>query len=258
MEYINKTYFKILLNLVEKIENQKGRKNTLSNKRYLFFIFLVLVKGFSWNGLQELYPEELKSDIVKRKFYKWNKNDIFEKGFKILSRFYRLKNRPDEYIIDSMDIMNFNCYKNQKEINFSNKHKSKNAIKLTVIIVKDVNNYVPVYFDISSPRRHDVKEMKRIIWKNNIRNKSIIGDKGYIINRNSKCLLSNKNNVVTPKKKNQSTKNTEAEREMLRQRYSIECLFGIIKRKYHRLHNIKEKKVSYFKSFFSIALGLFY
>lgn len=77
---------------------------------------------------------------------------------------------------------------------------------------------------------HDTKSLIKSInlLKNKIKKKTfIIGDKGYIIDKNK--IKNNKIQIVTPKKKNQKTKNTDEENEKLKIRYKIENWFSKLK-----------------------------
>ncbi len=83
--------------------------------------------------------------------------------------------------------------------------------------------------------------------KNKIKKKTfIIGDKGYIIDKNK--IKNNKIQIVTPKKKNQKTKNTDEENEKLKIRYKIENWFSKLKN-FNRILVRRDKLIKTFMGF---------
>jgi hypothetical protein len=88
----------------------------------------------------------------------------------------------------------------------------------------------------------------------NLNDITLTGDLGYLTSKQH--ILNNKNILlITPKRKNQTTQNTEIESIKLKLRYKIENCFGIIKQ-YERIILRKEKKIKTFMSFMYIACAI--
>ena len=88
----------------------------------------------------------------------------------------------------------------------------------------------------------------------NLNNMTLTGDLGYLTSKQH--ILNNKNILlITPKRKNQTTLNTEIESIKLKSRYKIENCFGLIKQ-YERIILRKEKKIKTFMSFMYIACAI--
>ena len=88
----------------------------------------------------------------------------------------------------------------------------------------------------------------------NFNNITLLGDLWYI---SSKKYTINKKNIllITPKRKNQQTKNTDVEKKKLKSRYKIENCFGSIKQ-HERIMMRKDKKMNTFMSFIYIACAI--
>ena len=105
---------------------------------------------------------------------------------------------------------------------------------------------------------HDVMMIQTSL--NNIKTKfinekiTLTGDLGYLSSKNYK-LNNEKILLITPKRKNQKTKNTEIERVKLCSRYKIENCFGLLKQ-YERIILRKDRKMKTFMSFIYIACAI--
>jgi hypothetical protein len=76
---------------------------------------------------------------------------------------------------------------------------------------------------------------------------NLIGDKGYISSENFKVFGRNVK-LITPKRKNQKTKNTKIQMKILLQRHKIENFFVPLKRK-DRISFRKERRINNYMSF---------
>ena len=101
---------------------------------------------------------------------------------------------------------------------------------------------------------HDTKSLLTAIEllknKNKIKNETfIIGDKGYIINKDK---ITDKNiKIVTPKRKKEKDKNTNEEKEKLKNRYKIEQWFSKLKN-FNRILVRRDKLINTFMGFVSL------
>jgi hypothetical protein len=88
----------------------------------------------------------------------------------------------------------------------------------------------------------------------NENNLSLTCDLGYLSIKQYK--FNNKNiKIITPKSKNQLTKNNETENIKLKSRYKIENCFSLIKQ-YERIILRKDKKMKLFMSFIYITCAI--
>ena len=87
--------------------------------------------------------------------------------------------------------------------------------------------------------------------ENNI---TLSGDLGYLTSKKYK-INNNDVTLITPKRKNQQTTNTNIEKTKLKSRYKIENCFGLIKQ-YERIILRKDKKMNTFMSFIYIACAI--
>ncbi len=83
-------------------------------------------------------------------------------------------------------------------------------------------------------------------------NSNIAGDKGYIT-QTKYNMFGKETQIITPKRKNQKTKNTKKELQILTKRYKIENVFCGMK-KFDRVNVRKDKKISNFLSFVFMAI----
>ena len=85
----------------------------------------------------------------------------------------------------------------------------------------------------------------------------LIGDKGYIVNilKRKRKIKNVKFDIITPFRKNQTTKNNERDKKLLQGRYKIEHLFCRLK-KLVRLYLRKDRSLKCYKSFFYLGMIL--
>ena len=88
----------------------------------------------------------------------------------------------------------------------------------------------------------------------NKKDMTLTGDLGYLSSKKYKL---NDENIllITPKRKNQKSKNTELERKKLSSRYKIENCFGLIKQ-YERIILRKDRNINTFLSFIYMACAI--
>lgn len=110
------------------------------------------------------------------------------------------------------------------------------------------------------PRIHDLTALKHIIYKNKkfLKNKKILGDKGYICNKKNKILTKNNIEIIAQQRKNMSKLKKSHQTLIDKNRIKVENVFSCIKRNYKGASMIYEKKLKTFKSCISIVLGLLF
>ena len=79
---------------------------------------------------------------------------------------------------------------------------------------------------------------------------NIIGDKGYIINKDK--IINNNVKVVTPKRINQLIRNTQNEKDLLKNRYKVENWFARLKN-FNRVMVRRDKLITTFMGFVYIG-----
>jgi len=104
---------------------------------------------------------------------------------------------------------------------------------------------------------HEIKNVQKTLDTIPIEIKQYVkvnfgGDKGYI-SKNKFIVLGQETQIITPKKKNQKTKNSKKEKELLSKRRKVEHFFINLK-KNDRVNVRKDKKIRNYMSFVYIAL----
>jgi hypothetical protein len=108
------------------------------------------------------------------------------------------------------------------------KHKSKYAIKLSLIVNQ---NRVPLGIDLSQGHFRDGTRLQKLLHNRLIKSRKrpltkLIGDKGYYGKRLKKIARMAYCNLITTHKKNAKKKNTKTEEEYLKKRSVIERVFA--------------------------------
>lgn len=133
----------------------------------------------------------------------------------------------------------------------------QNKLPLAVSCV-DINKKI---YNGRNTAKHEIKNVSQTLNKINIQPKlkikdyvdlNLIGDKAYIT-KNTFEIMNKNINIITPKKKNQLTKNTTKEKTLLKDRHKIENLFAYIK-KNNRTMIRKDKKINNYLSFIYMTL----
>jgi len=229
--------------------------------------FYVLVNGVTWKIASKLVSNtETHEKTLNRMYNRINKTNLFSNLRKFLILDYIRKNEVEKLKIDSTDIINGNC--NKEDLGRSWK-LHKQAIKATFII--DSNN-IPLNYSLENPTKNDSKVGYDLIInsklsKNKTKRIYLAGDKGYILNKNDTIdLIDSKNiRIVTPKKnykKNKKNKyykkkivrHSKQMKETLKDRIYIEHFNSTIHRSFKRLDKIFDKSLETFRGFMDLAL----
>lgn len=229
-----------------------GRKNKYNLHTYIKYIFRVFFFGETWETLS--CPNSIKPNTIKKKFYFWDDYGIFQLAYNIMFEKFCKKKKFKKLFIDSTCIQNFNC--SSELVSYYHKIKSKKQIKLSIISTTD---NIPVSYVLSKPTVHDskiepiIKKLQKLPLKL-ANNAKLVGDKGYIRRKKFYNVNNKKITLVTPKRKNQKTRNNKKNKELLNERYTVEQTFSHIKRTYRRLQLIYDRNVNRFETFIIMAI----
>jgi hypothetical protein len=229
-----------------------GRKNKYNLHTYINYIFRVFFFGETWETLS--CPKSIKPNTIKKKFYLWDNNGIFYLAYDIMFNKFCNKKKFKKLFIDSTCIQNLNC--SSQFVSYYHKIKSKKQVKLSIIATAD---NVPISYILTNPTVHDSK-FDPIIKKLQTmpirlaNNSKLIGDKGYIRRKKFYKVNNKKITLITPKRKNQKTRNNKKNNELLNERYTVEQTFSHIKRTYKRLQLIYDRNINRFETFIIMAI----
>jgi hypothetical protein len=163
--------------------------------------FYVLINGVSWKIASKLINKPNKFGTINRRYNEWVKMSLIHDTYESILNNYKLNNPIIESYIDSTDIMNANC--NDKCIGKSIKLK-KQATKLSFICDQ---NKVPISkYQLDEPKLHDSKAGFEVIIQMDVLNNKqtyLAGDKGYIVDKETRVQLLNLKGIklIYPKKK---------------------------------------------------------
>jgi len=248
-----------ILNVIDK-EFKKPKsyyKIKYSNEYYLKHIMFMLNDINKWSSLRLLktYDSNMMYHYktIYNKFRLWTQHDIFNKAFlQIIPTHKEIKIK--DLFIDNTFI--YNKY-GSEDLSRCTDNMKKRTTKVVALV--DKNKYIYSLSSIKIPFNkkavHDTKTIQTAI--DNI-NKNIklnrirlIGDKGFIT-KNKFKFNNNTVKLITPKRKNQKTKNTKFEMNKLKQRHKIENLFCFLK-KDERVILRKDRSIKTFMSFLYIS-----
>jgi len=238
----------------------KKRKVKIVNEECLYWTIKVLTTGLPWNHITS---SNCHFSTIYKRFKLWTTESIFLDLWKQLIIDYQnnmLKTDSKCFrnlFIDSTMIKNIHgcdCV--------GKNHFDRNRLATKVSLVVDKQS-VPLSCSFYPANQHDATTIDSSI--NNIigrikRQKSrlihnLVGDKGYIINKQNKVKRYQHHiiNIVTPRRKNQKQQATLKEKNLLQSRYIIENVFCRLK-KFNRIAFRRDRSINSFKSFFYLGL----
>lgn len=234
--------------------NEYNSKYT--NEYYLKNILYVLNNFVSWSSLQ--YSNLIESNnkyhykTIHKKHILWSKNNVYTCAYNDLLNNNEINNITEDIIIDNTLIIN---KYGSEEIGYGNGESRKKKFTSLTTIINENNKAILVFNNNSIKKEnintlpHDTKSLLISIdkLKNNITKKTyIIGDKGYIIDKNK---ITNKYvEVITPKRKNQIIRNTDFEKQKLKKRYKVENWFSKLKN-FNRILIRRDKLITTYMGF---------
>jgi len=196
---------------------------------------------------------------LNRRFNQLIKNNVICNAYNEIQNNYIKNNTIDEVYIDSTDIQNINCNKNDTYKSFK---LHKQAMRLSIIADK---NRIPLTYSIHPAYNNDSYlgfELAKTLKLNDNKEHYLVGDKGYYMNKLKKdyLLKNNKLKLLVPKKKyKKNTKSTQVHhsahmKQLLKNRIVIEHTNSIIHRSFKRIHQIYEKTKNSYDAFIKLAL----
>lgn len=196
---------------------------------------------------------------LNRRFNQLIKNNVICNAYNEIQNNYIKNNTIDEVYIDSTDIQNINCNKNDTYKSFK---LHKQAMRLSIIVDK---NRIPLTYSIHPAYNNDSYlgfELAKTLKLNDNKEHYLVGDKGYYMNKLKKdyLLKNNKLKLLVPKKKyKKNTKSTQVHhsahmKQLLKNRIVIEHTNSIIHRSFKRIHQIYEKTKNSYDAFIKLAL----
>lgn len=224
---------------LDKLKKKRGKPRKYSNEFYLRKILNVLVYGYTWSNLK--YKGKFIGDTIRQRFYDWRNKKIFSKVATNLAYKYKRKvgkNVLKTLYIDSTTIINSNGTK----CNY-NKHKFRGKKSRNLTICCDDNRIIRS-FRFDNSKLHDTTTALKVFKDKKLRNSTIIGDKGYILNEKKLIELKKKFGIklITPFRSNMKKKNNKSDINKLKKRHKVENAFSHIKRGFKRLSTIMDRK----------------
>lgn len=246
----------------------RGRPHGLSNEQLIKGIFYVLKRGVTWTTASELIcGNSSKRSTLNRRFNELVEDGIITNVYNDVIKQYMNENEISDLIIDSTDIINGNCTKDELAVSFK---LHKQSCRLSIISTIDK---IPIAYRTDPARQPDSDlgyKLAKDVLINDKKIHNLSGDKGYQMTKykRSHLLKNNKIRMVVPKKtkaKRKSTKKpkrkSRAERvrhskqmkDALGKRIGIEHVNSIVHRSFKRLHIIYDKTMETFNGFIELA-----
>jgi len=227
------------------------------NEYYLINILSILNINVSWKSLQ--YSKLINSSskyhykTIQKKHQLWATYNVY---YYTYLRITKNNEITEDLFIDNTLIVNkYGC----ENVGYGNGESRKKKYTSLTTVIND-NNKPVVIFDNKTNDKiinkntiktlpHDTNSLLQSIKKLNkkiSKKTNIIGDKGFIINPSK--ITDININLITPKRTNQKTRNTEQEKIKLKKRSVIERWFGRLKN-FNRIMVRRDKLISTFMGF---------
>jgi hypothetical protein len=238
-------------------------KSKFTNEYYLNNILYVLSDFVSWKSLQHschilsknIYHYKTIHSIHKL----WCDNNVYEYAYNEMINDNEKCKLTENIYIDNTLIINKN---GSEDVGYGNGICRKKKYTALTCVVNEYNKALIIFSNKTKTKEkiynnkniiiktlpHDTKSL--IIATNILENINktvyLIGDKGYIMNKNK--IQNKKIILVTPKKRNQLIKNTQIEKDKLKNRYKIENWFATLKC-FNRIHVRRDKLINTYIGF---------
>jgi len=243
------------------------RKRIYSLEYYFDNFYLILNDVCKWKSLQLINKNTNKYHYktIYNEFNKWSNDNVFTDAFKmfVYDNYFKLsKLRKHKKLTLFIDVVKMNNLYGHEYVYINNEYKKKNVTPITII--SDHNGLPLAYRHLDYSKKfnkrkshvHEINNVQKTL--NEIKLKcpnyidiSLTGDKAYISNVTYNA-LSQKIKLIAPKRKNQKTKNTIKEKNLLKKRYKIEHLNAKIKNN-NRINLRKERKFQNYSSFLCLS-----
>lgn len=247
------------------------RKRKYTLEYYLDNFINVLNDLTKWEAITKL--KSCKGEAVKHwktiynEYLKWSKDGIFETAFTDLIKYnyFKLsKVKKVKQLNILIDVTKITNKGGSEKVGMNVEYKKKNVTCLSVVCDDNKFPLAVSTLDVNGTKTkkgknkfiHEIRGVQKTLNKIPIDVKpyvkiNLIGDKGYISN-NTFNIMNQTVKIITPKRKNQKTKNTKKDEQLLKKRYRIENFFSVIKKK-DRVNIRKDKKESTYLGFVYIT-----
>jgi hypothetical protein len=253
----------------------KGRPYTISNETIIEGIYHVLKNGVTWRIASKLVSGRYSLTSSLNRIY----NDLVNDGvitdvFNEVINEYKNKNIITDVLMDSMDILNGNCNKNEV---YQSYKLHKQAGRLSIASTTD---RIPIGYRTDPARRNDYDlgyQLAKELHIDDGEIHNLVGDGGYRMNKDKKddLLKNHKLRLIVPKgtknrrkrkptqKPKQKPKRKRAKKRIryskqmkdaLKKRIRIEHVNNILHRSFKRLHTIYDKSLKTFNRFVELAI----
>ena len=232
--YFEKTFFRVLeeKNLISKAFT--GRPPICHHKLIRGLIYM-LIRGWTWRELPRKYGTR---STAHRYFQKWASAGVFLEIWSLFLRDIQNDSRFSCWIqmIDGSDKMTKNMSKKVATLGY--KHKSKSALKLSLVIT---DQGVPIALDICGANSSDVKRLEATLQVSALPASKglpevLLADKGYAGREASAISAKQGKILITPAKKNEHRQNSLFGTVLYKKRNLIERIF-------EKLYNFKRVDV---------------
>ena len=226
-------------------QNYPPKRTRKYSLRYYLEAFLLLKSKYAtWEALHRsshIFKNHWKT--IYNEFNKWTKDGIFNTAFDnfVKNNFFKLnKARYRKRICFFIDVTKITNLRGKEHIVINSEYMKKRITPLSVIC--DENKLpvamcvIPINKTLANgvkTAKHDVSCIQETLDTIPFEipsyiKVSITGDKGYITQKQFR-IKNHSVSITAPKRRNQKTKTTNKDKQLLRQRYKIENLFAIIK-----------------------------
>lgn len=258
-ESTNKTYKEYVIEEVKKEIPFKKRSKYSYDYYYDMFI-LVLKEVNSWRSLKitAKYGDKKENHhtTIRKMFNKWSEKEIFKKAYdKMRKGDINGNDKEINLFIDS-------TYVNNKTgvelVGINPMYYKKRVTKISIIC--DEKKRVIIAKPFKSTRNDCATIIETVKEINKGERINLIGDKGYILNKDDMNKLLKEKNIrlIVPRKKNQKEKRIRKKyKNLLKKRNVIENVIQEIKR-YNRIYTRKDKRIHNYMSFVYMASGINY
>ena len=204
---------------------------------------------------------------LNRRYNELIKAGIIHNTYKELIEMYMKEHTITNVTIDSTDIINANCSKNETSRSFK---LHKQALRSTLICDE---NKIPVAYRTDKAQHNDSYlgyKLARTLYIPDGKVHLLVGDKGYQMNKmkTEYLRIKNKLQLVVPKrqykKRTYKTRNYKSKvkrirhstqmKKALKNRIIIEHVNSVLHRSFKRLDRVFDKSISSFNGFMELAI----
>ena len=248
--------FEAILAIIDKLDPPQ-RQRKLSNRVALRAVLHVLQNCSTWRAFKS---DGIHYTTLQKRFFTWVDKGVFEHVRDQAIHDYCSHNMEGcrTLLTDCTMIKNAagrDC------LGRNHYDRSRLATKMSMICTTDrvplAYCFVPANVNDVSTVDTVVERLPQILHKDGRRRYIMVGDKGYVMNDEKKASMQQKHRIkmVHPYRRNQTKKNTQKERALLRRRAPVEHVFCRLD-KFMRLHIRRDHYIKSFAAFTDLALAI--